>query len=83
MKNLGNFVIKNTEGKYKSLADITGLTFEAGKKYYMQVQNSLYLCEGENGGFLINSPILITYIPDEEPLKVKSASDVAYINIAG
>lgn len=82
MANLGFFKIPNTNGKYKSLTEISGITFEVGKKYLLQIQNPCILCEGTSGGFLINSLMPITYYPTKESLNVKVDGIEAYINIA-
>ena len=41
---------------YKTLSELTGLTFESGKTYIIQIQNICYLREGTIGdGFLFNN----------------------------
>lgn len=83
MANLGFFKIPDTNGEYLSLSEVTGITFEIGKNYQLQVQNECYLCEGaKKGGFIINKPIFIIYKPTSETLYVRVDSGDAYINIA-
>lgn len=54
MGHLGQFII-NTNGEYKKLSEITGLTFEDGKQYTFQIQNSAFVLSSatvpKDGGF--------------------------------
>ena len=46
----------HTFSGYKTLAELTGLTFEADKTYTIQIQNTCYLREGKIGeGFLFDN----------------------------
>lgn len=72
MTNLYTGVI-NTNGEYKTLSNETGLTFENGTKYVIQIQNQAHLREGTTGeGFLINLPMPITYTKGEDDLYIKT-----------
>lgn len=53
---------------YKTLAELTGLTFTVGEKYKLQLQGVCYMREGTIGeGFLVavTDPIQYTVEPDE------------------
>ena len=53
---------------YKTIAELTGLTFTVGEKYKLQVQGVCYMREGTEGeGFLVSvlDPIDYTVEPDE------------------
>ena len=64
MAHLGEFVI-NTGGQYKKVSDLTGITFEDGKQYTFQIQNSATVISATEqptkGGFYINTPALNLY----------------------
>lgn len=66
MAHLGEFKI-NTNYKYQKLSDVTGLTFENGKTYLIQTQNTAtYIATATvptSGGFVVNnlSPMSYTH----------------------
>lgn len=69
MANLGIFKI-NTNGEYKTIEEVTDLSFEEGKTYFMQVQNVggyLTTCISDttpqNGGFIMQSGEKFKYTP--------------------
>ena len=72
-----------TNGDYITLSEATDLTFTAGNKYTIQIQNLAYLREGTTGGgFLINSTIPITYTATSDDLYIKTNYQPAVVNIA-
>ena len=86
MAHLGEFVI-NTGGQYKKVADLTGITFEDGKQYTFQIQNSATIISSATkptkGGFYINTPVLNRYTKKEsEDLYIKTQLFKAILNIA-
>ncbi len=81
MANLYTGKIK-CNNKYKEVGVETGVTFEAGKKYQLQLLNVGYIREGEVGeGFLINSSEPFIYECKGYNLWVCSSSSIG-INIA-
>lgn len=91
MANLGFFEI-DTDGEYKTLEELTELTFTAGKTYSLQVQNGgglLTICSSETlpqkGGFVMNDMEKFNYTPAEGVnlyLKTAGFGAVNYLNIA-
>ena len=90
MANLGFFEI-DTQGEYKTLEEITGLTFTEGIKYIMQVQNSgsyLTVCIADStptkGGFLMKDLEKFDYTPvsGNSIYVYTSKYGRAYLNIA-
>lgn len=72
----------DTEGQYQTLASLTGLTFEDGAKYVIQIQNSAWIREGITGdGFYVNNLNPITYTAGENTLYIKTSS-YCLVNIA-
>ena len=91
MANLGYFTI-NTNGEYKTIEELTELTFTAGKIYSMQVTNGggcLTICSSSTlptkGGFVMNDMEKFNYTPVEGVnlyLKTAGFGAVNYLNIA-
>ena len=86
MAHLGEFVI-NTQGQYEKVADLTGITFEDGKQYTFQIQNSATIISATEkptkGGFYINTPVLNLYTKQPgEDLYIKTLFFRAILNIA-
>ncbi len=86
MGNLGFFII-NTAGKFKKLSDLTGITFEDGKQYTFQIQNSCFIQSSatlpESGGFWIAEPSLNLFTKTAgEDFYIKTTYRQATINIA-
>lgn len=90
MANLGFFEI-NTNGEYKTLEELTELTFTEGTKYNMQVQNGgsyLTICIADSkptsGGFLMKDLEKFDYTPvsGNNAYLRTSGYGVAYLNIA-
>lgn len=86
MAHLGEFFI-NTEGQYKKVADLTGITFEDGKQYTFQIQNSATVISASEkptkGGFYINTPTLNLYTKQAgEDLYIKTSYPNSILNIA-
>lgn len=80
MANLGTFTVQ-TNGTYKTLAEVTDLTFTEGNSYQIQILNMAYLREGTVGeGVLINNITPITYTATSDDLYIKANSCV--VNIA-
>lgn len=58
---------------YKTVTELTGVTFEADTTYTIQIQGGAYIREGQNGeGFLI---------PDESPFQYTASVDDLYIKM--
>ena len=73
----------DTKGQYKTLAELTGLTFTSGNKYSIQIQNMAYLREGTvGGGFLINKTDPITYTASSDNLYLKTDYQPCVVNVA-
>ena len=86
MAHLGEYVI-NTGGQYKKVSDLTGITFEDGKQYTCQIQNSATIIgsteKPTRGGFYINTPVLNLYTKQAgEDLYIKTQLFKAILNIA-
>lgn len=86
MAHLGRFVI-NTNGEYKKVEDLTGLTFEDGKQYTFQIQNSATVIssveEPTAGGFYISDLGLNLYTKKAgEDLYIKTGPFSAVLDIA-
>lgn len=91
MANLGYFTI-NTNGEYKTIEELTSLTFSVGTKYSLQVQNGggyLTICSSATlptqGGFVMNDMEKFNYTPTEGVnlyLKTAGFGAVNYLNIA-
>ena len=86
MAHLGEFVI-NTGGQYKKVSDLTGITFEDGKQYTFQIQNSATIISSAEkptkGGFYIDAPTLNLYTKQPgEDLYIKTQLFKAILNIA-
>lgn len=89
MANLGFFQV-NTNGEYKTLEEVTGLTFTTGTKYFLQVQNAggyLTTCTSETlptkGGFILKSSEKFSYTPVEGAnLYLNTNGGSVYLNIA-
>lgn len=86
MAHLGEFSI-NTFGQYKKLSDLTGISFEDGKQYTFQIQNSATIISASSvptkGGFYISQPTLNLYTKQAgEDLYIKTNFFNAVINIA-
>lgn len=84
MAHLGEFFI-NTEGRYEKVADLTGITFEDGKQYTFQIQNSATVISAAEkptkGGFYINTPALNLYTKQAgEDLWIKTESYFYILN---
>ena len=78
MANLGTWVV-DTQGEYEKISEITGIEFEAGKTYTMQVVYNAYIREGEEGeGFDVGSKPF-QYTAGSEDLYIKGK---CRINIA-
>lgn len=86
MAHLGQWLIP-PRTDYTKLSDITGLTFEDGKQYTFQVQNSAFVLSSaqvpQQGGFLISSPTLnlFTKVAGED-FYIRTTYTSAIINIA-
>lgn len=91
MANLGYFTI-DTNGGYKTIEEVTGLTFETNKTYFLQVHNGggyLTICSSATlptgGGFIMNDMEKFNYTPAEGVnlyLKTAGFKTVNYLNIA-
>ena len=86
MGHLGQFIIK-TNGKYKKLSELTGLTFEDGKQYTFQIQNSAFVLSSatvpKDGGFYIAAPTLNLFTKTAgEDFYIKTTCIEAMINLA-
>lgn len=91
MANIGYFKV-NTNGEYRTIEEVTGLTFTAGTKYSMQVTNGggyLTICSSDtlptSGGFVMKDMEKFTYTPEENVnlyLKTAGFGTVNYLNIA-
>lgn len=91
MANLGYFTI-NTDGEFKTIEELTELTFTAGKTYSMQVSNGggyLTICSSATlpteGGFVMKNLEKFNYTPAEGVnlyLKTAGFGTVNYLNIA-
>lgn len=71
MANLGFFEV-NTNGEYKTIEEVTGLTFTTGTKYTMQIDNvndKVFLCISptvpNKGGFSRKQGEIFSYTPTE------------------
>ena len=79
----------NTENKYFKLSELTGIEFEEGVKYQVQIVGVAYICtkteQPEEEGFLINDKQVWGYKPTslpEETLWVKTPENPAFINVS-
>ena len=86
MANLWSGAI-NTNGTYKKVSDLTGITFEDGKQYTFQIQNSATIISAAEkptqGGFYIDTPVLNLYTKQPgEDLYIKTLFFRAILNIA-
>lgn len=85
MANLGTFNI-NTGEEYQKLSELTGITFESGTTYIIQVQNACRILESTTvpteGGFVILSPAPFSYTPSGGDLYIKSLNTQNVVNIA-
>ena len=82
MANLYTGVIK-TNGEYKKVSELTGITFTTGTDYTIQIQNSAYIREGTIGdGFFINNSNPFAYKSNGEDLYIKVDYGYCVINIA-
>ena len=81
MTNLYTGTIK-CNNKYKDVTAETGIVFETGKNYQLQLLNIGYIREGEVGkGFLINSSEPFVYACKGSTLYISSSNTIT-INIA-
>ena len=87
MANLGTFRI-NTAYEYVKVAEITGITFEAGTTYLLQAQNACYICEStiapndENLGFILTNNDVFSFTPSEGDLYIKTFGAGIVLNIS-
>lgn len=85
MANLGTFNI-NTGGEYQKLSELTGITFETGTTYLIQIQNACHILESATlpteGGFVILSPEPFSYTPSDGDLYIRSLNTQNVVNIA-
>ena len=73
----------DTNNTYKTLTELTGLTFTSGTTYTIQIQNMAYIREGSTGvGFLINSILPFEYTAGSDDLYIKNTYTPVVINIA-
>lgn len=73
----------DTNGTYKTLAEVTDLTFTKGTKYVIQIQNPAYIREGTTGkGFLVLSADPFEYTAGDEDLYIKTENRQCVVNIA-
>ena len=70
---------------YKTITELTGVTFTPGTVYTIQIQNAAYIREGQDGdGFLItdNKPFQYTASNDDLYIKRLAPYGTIVINIA-
>lgn len=73
----------DTNNTYKTLAEVTDLTFTEGTKYVIQIQNPAYIREGSTGkGFLIDSNNPFEYTAGDDDLYIKTEFRQCIVNIA-
>jgi len=54
---------------YKTVAELTNITFTKGNKYIIQIQNPCYVREGTEGdGFLVTDPNPFEYTAGDDDL---------------
>lgn len=82
MANLGTFTVQ-TNGTYKTLAEVTDLTFTEGNSYQIQILNMAYLREGTTGGgFLVDNSTPIKYTATSDDLYIKNNYGACVVNIS-
>ena len=71
MSNLGTWNLNNTD--YRKISELTGITFEEGKTYTLQITSGqAYIREGLNGaGFLIDNTKPFQYTAGTDDLFIK------------
>lgn len=70
---------------YKTVTELTGVSFTEGNTYTIQISNSAYIREGELGaGFLVSDNKPFQYIASSEDLYIRrlAPQGVIVINIA-
>ena len=83
MTNIYSGTIK-TDGEYKTLMELTGITFTQGTVYTIQVINPAFLREGTTGsGFYIFDNKPFKYIAGSDDLYIKVKYESCDINISG
>ena len=85
MSNLWSGVI-DTQNEYIKFSEISGVTFEEGKTYIIQINGSCTLIESSvlptDGGFLVNTLIPVAYTKGAGDLYVKGESYFCTLNLA-
>lgn len=85
MSNLWSGVI-DTHNEYIKFSEISGVTFEEGKTYIIQINGSCTLIESSalptDGGFLVNTLIPVAYTKGSGDLYVKGESYFCTLNLA-
>lgn len=73
MSNLATVTIQ-PDDEYQDLAELAGITFTEGKKYTLQVEGDVRLCEKDtkptSGGF---------HIMSSEPFEYEAGSDTLWV----
>ena len=85
MSNLWSGAI-DTHNEYIKFSEISGVTFEDGKTYVIQINGSCTLIESlttpTDGGFLVNTLLPVKYTKGDGDLYVKGESYLCTLNVA-
>lgn len=85
MSNLWSGAI-DTHNEYIKFSEISGVTFENGKTYVIQINGSCTLIESlttpTDGGFLVNTLLPVKYTKGDGDLYVKGESYLCTLNVA-